>query len=172
VIIVSNAGPLIALGKLGQLGLLLKLYKQILIPREVYNEVVVNGIRIGASDASAIKRIVDKGRILVEDVILSEEDRHSMNILDAGEVEVIALAKEKKATWVLIDNEHARKIARLQGLPLKGTIGILVEGFRKGFVSLDEFEFLIAEIQARPELWISDRLCDFALRKVKNEAGI
>ena len=83
-IIVSNAGPLIALGKLGQLGLLLKLYKQIIIPREVNNEVVVNGIRIGASDASAIKRIVDKGRILVEDVILSEKDRQSMNIIDAG----------------------------------------------------------------------------------------
>ena len=142
-IIVSNAGPLIALGKLGQLGLLLKLYKEILIPREVYNEVVVNGIRIGASDASAIKRIVDKGRILVEDVILSEEDRQPMNIIDAGEAEVIALAKEKKATWVLIDNEHARKIARLQGLPLKGTIGILVEGFRKGFLSLEEFELCV-----------------------------
>ena len=30
-IVVSNAGPLIALGKLGQLGLLLRLYDQILI---------------------------------------------------------------------------------------------------------------------------------------------
>jgi predicted nucleic acid-binding protein len=163
--------PQIALGKLGQIGLLLKLYKQILIPREVYNEVVVNGIKIGASDAAAIKRIVDKGRILVEDVILSEEDRQTLNMIDAGEAEVIALSKQKTATWVLIDNEHARRIARLRGLPLKGTIGILVEGFRKGFLSQEEFEFLIAEIQARPELWISDRLCDYALQKVKNEAG-
>jgi predicted nucleic acid-binding protein len=163
--------PQIALGKLGQIGLLLKLYKQILIPREVYNEVVVNGIKIGASDAAAIKRIVDKGRILVEDVILSEEDRQTLNMIDAGEAEVIALSKQKTATWVLIDNEHARRIARLRGLPLKGTIGILVEGFRKGFLSQEEFEFLIPEIQARPELWISDRLCDYALQKVKNEAG-
>jgi predicted nucleic acid-binding protein len=163
--------PQIALGKLGQIGLLLKLYKQILIPREVYNEVVVNGIKIGASDAAAIKRIVDKGRILVEDVILSEEDRQTLNMIDAGEAEVIALSKQKTATWVLIDNEHARRIARLRGLPLKGTIGILVEGFRKGFLSQEEFEFLIAEIQARPELWISDRLCDYALQKVKNETG-
>ena len=49
-IIVSNAGPLIALGKLGQLGLLLRLYDRILIPREVYREVVVNGLRLGAPD--------------------------------------------------------------------------------------------------------------------------
>ena len=31
--VVSNAGPLIALGKLGQLGLLLMLYGEILIPK-------------------------------------------------------------------------------------------------------------------------------------------
>ena len=52
-IVVSNAGPLIALGKLGQLGLLLRLYDRILIPREVYREVVVNGLRLGVPDARA-----------------------------------------------------------------------------------------------------------------------
>lgn len=170
-IVVSNAGPLIALGKLGQLGLLLKLYKEIIIPREVYNEVVVNGIRLGASDAFAVKRLVDKGRVLVKSVSLSEEDHRLLDIIDVGEVEVIALAKEKETNWVLIDNEHARKIARLQGLPLKGTIGILIEGFKKGLLSLEEFEFLITEIQARPKLWISERLCDHALRVISEEDG-
>jgi len=42
---VSNASPLIILGKLGQLGLLLKVFDQVLIPREVYNEVVINGLQ-------------------------------------------------------------------------------------------------------------------------------
>ncbi len=171
-IVVSNAGPLIALGKLGQLGLLLKLYKHILISREVYNEVVVNGTRIGATDASAVKRIVDKGRILVEEVMLSEGDRQALSIIDVGEAEVIALAKERKATWVLIDNEHARKIARFRGLPLKGTIGILIEAFRRGFLSQEEIELLVGEIQARPEFWISARLCDYALRAVSNEGDM
>jgi predicted nucleic acid-binding protein len=46
--VVSNAGPLITLGKLGQLSMLLTLYGDILIPREVYNEVVINGLRLGA----------------------------------------------------------------------------------------------------------------------------
>jgi hypothetical protein len=35
-IIISNASPRIALGKLGQLGLLLKFQAEILIPRAVY----------------------------------------------------------------------------------------------------------------------------------------
>jgi hypothetical protein len=63
--VVSNAGPLIALGKLGQLGLLLTLYRNILIPREVYNEVVVNGLRLGADDASAVDFLVRQGHIRV-----------------------------------------------------------------------------------------------------------
>ena len=61
-IVVSNAGPLIALSKLGRLGLLLKLYDEIIIPGEVYKEVVVNGARLGAQDAFSVKRIVSGGR--------------------------------------------------------------------------------------------------------------
>lgn len=56
--VVSNAGPLIALGKLGQLGLLLKLYREILIPREVYNEVVIHGLHLGALDAQAVDFLI------------------------------------------------------------------------------------------------------------------
>ena len=52
--VVSNAGPLIALGKLGQLGFLLKLHDEVVVPREVYNEVVVSGLRLGAPEAQAV----------------------------------------------------------------------------------------------------------------------
>ena len=68
--VVSNAGPLIALGKLGQLSMLLTLYGDILIPREVYNEVVINGLRLGADDATAIDFVVQQGYIRVVEVAL------------------------------------------------------------------------------------------------------
>ena len=51
---ISNAGPLIALAKLGQLGLLLDLFDEIVIPREVCNEVVTKGLLIGAPDAESV----------------------------------------------------------------------------------------------------------------------
>jgi predicted nucleic acid-binding protein len=70
VIVVSNAGPLIALGKLGQLGLLLKLYGNILIPHEVYHEVVINGLRIGATDAQAVHFLIEQGHIRIVDIAL------------------------------------------------------------------------------------------------------
>ena len=169
---VSNAGPLISLSKLGQLGLLLKLCGKVIIPREVYNEAVVNGIKLGAPDFFSIKRIIDADRILVEDVILSDQDCKLIGTIDLGEVEVITLAKQKNADWVLIDNQHARKVARLQSLKVKGTVGILVDGFRKSFLSTDEVQLIIEEIKVRPDLWISDRLCDYALQMIRGQKVI
>ena len=103
----------------------------------------------------------------MEEVILSEKDRRLIGNIDVGELEVIVLARDKRSNWALIDNEHARKAARIMGIPIKGTVGILVEGFRKGLLNLEEFQLLIDEIKARPDLWISDQLCDYALRQVK-----
>lgn len=80
-----------------------------------------------------------------------------------GEAQVILLALQESADWVLIDNAHARKAARVVGLPLKGTIGLLLQGVRKRHLSLQEFELLIHTIKGSPNLWISDSLCDKAL---------
>lgn len=166
---VSNAGPLIALGKLGQLGLLLKLYDEILIPREVYNEVVVNGLRLGAPDARAVDFLIRQGHIRVVDVTLPSPPPTWAQPIDAGELEVIVLAQQQSADWVLIDNVHARKAARQAGLPPKGTVGLLLEAFRQGYLTLQEFELLIQNIKAQPDLWISERLCDQALAQARQE---
>ena len=150
--VVSNAGPLIALGKLGQLSLLLTLYGAILIPREVYNEVVINGLRLGADDAPAVDFLVQQGHIRVVEVVLPSPLPAWALSLDAGEIEVIVLGQQQAADWVLIDNEHARKAARQVGLPLKGTIGLLLEAWRQGHLSLQAFELLIQEMKNRPDL--------------------
>ena len=168
--VVVNAGPLIALGKLGQLGLLLKLYDDILIPREVYNEVVVNGLRLGAPDAQAADFLVRQGHIQVIDVSLPSPLPSWAQPIDLGELEVIVLARQQSADYALIDNAHARKAARQAGLPLKGTIGVLLAAFRKGHLSLHEFELLMQTIKSQPDLWISERLCDDALAQVRKEA--
>ena len=91
--------------------------------------------------------------------------------LDAGEIEVIVLGQQQAADWVLIDNEHARKAARQVGLPLKGTVGLLLEAWRRGYLVLPTFELLIQEIKNRPDIWISEQLCDHALRQARQEAA-
>jgi uncharacterized protein len=112
---VSNAGPLITLGKLGQLSLLLTLDGEILIPHEVYHEVVMNGLRLGADDAPAVNFLVQQGHIRVVEVVLPSTLPAWAQSLDAGEIEVIVLGQQQAADWVLVDNEHARKAARQEG---------------------------------------------------------
>lgn len=160
---ISNAGPLIALAKLGQLGLLLKLFDEVVIPREVYSEVVSRGRLLGAPDAEPVDYLVCGGHILVKEVILPIPAPVWAQAIDVGEAQVIFLGLHHSSDWVLIDNEHARKAARGLGLPLKGTVGLLLEGLRKGHLSLHEFELLIHTIKSTPSLWISAALCDKAL---------
>jgi predicted nucleic acid-binding protein len=55
--------------------------------------------------------------------------------LDIGEAEVLVLASELKADWVILDEEKARIAARLIGLKVIGTVGILLLAKRMGLIS-------------------------------------
>lgn len=167
---VSNASPLIILGKLNQLGLLLKVFDEVVIPREVYNEVVINGLRLGSSEAAAVDFLVRQGRILVTDVLLPAPLPDWAAAIDKGELETILLAQDLQPDWVIIDNAHARQAARRADLYIKGTVGVLLEAFRRGYLSLQELELLLQITKGRPEFWISDSLCDQVLAQARREA--
>ena len=166
-VIVSNASPLIVLSKLGRLALLPALYDLILIPQAVYEEVVVAGLRGGHADAIVVDHFVHLGRIVVRPIQLSANDRDWTSRIDRGEAEVIALARDIGADWALIDNAHARRAARSQGVSPRGTIGVLLEAASKGLLTIPELKLLIEEIRRRPEFWISEQLCDAALEQVQ-----
>lgn len=144
-------------------------FEEILIPREVHNEVVVNGLLVGAPEAGSIQFLVQQGHIQVREVSLPSPLPAWSQSIDLGEAEVIALAQAEPPDWVLIDNAHARTAARQLGFSPKGTVGLLLDAFRKGHLSLDEFELLIHNIKAQPSLWISESLCDRALIQARTD---
>lgn len=51
-----------------------------------------------------------------------------------GEAEVLALACEEKKPLVIIDDEIARKIAKLQGIKLTGTAGVLLKAKTNNYI--------------------------------------
>lgn len=165
--VISNASPLIILSKLGQLALLPQLYDQVLIPQAVYEEVVVAGLREGHADAIAIDHSVHLGRTIVRSAELSAQDQSWSSRIDPGEAEVIVLARDLEAKWAIIDNAHARRAARSLGVPVRGTVGVLLEAASKGQLTIQEFELLMQEIKRHPEFWISEHLCDAALERVQ-----
>jgi len=128
--IVCNAGPLIALSIVGELGLLEKLYSRVLVPNAVFEEVVGAGAgRIGAAEVAAASWLEKVAAVSSPEPLLAME-------LGPGEAAVIATAHSLQAGLVLIDERRARRVAeQAYRLRVKGSAGILVSAKRAGLLA-------------------------------------
>ena len=131
--VVVNATPLIALSLINQLELLNQLFDEVIIPDAVYQEVVISG----ASKPGAIE-LKNASWIQVQSVTPSSTIEPLLLGLDRGELQVILLAISIKPDWVIIDEKLARRVAKVIGLSVKGTVGILLAGFHAGYLSQEE----------------------------------
>ena len=121
--IVTNSTPLIELSKINQLNLLRKVYGSILIPEEVYIEVVVNGAgKQGAAEVGTAEWIHRQSVTNMNQVI----ELQNQKSLHLGECATIVLAQELHAEQVILDDNAARQEAIARGLPVIGTVGILL----------------------------------------------
>jgi uncharacterized protein len=168
-IVLCNAGPLIALGKLNRLELLVDLYGEVQITGCVYDEVVTRGMARGAPEALMVRLFWQRQGWPVVDVQSDVISAYTPSAtLDPGEIEVIALARTLVDPLVLLDDEIARTEARRLNLRVRGTLGILVQAYHAGFLSFDQTELLIQEIIARPDIWISTKLCEQVLDSLRS----
>lgn len=134
-IAVSNSGPLIHLAKVGCLDLLNKLFEHVIISEVVYNETVDKGLKENYPDAVIIKKAIEKGFIRVEDKITKKKGNISSSQLHRGEIETINLAISLSTDVILLDDEEARIFAKGLNLKVKGTLGIIIDSFRKKIIT-------------------------------------
>ena len=155
--IICNSGPLIALGILGRLDLLKSLFDAVLVPEAVQKEIKHGGIKLaGLEDFQRADWI----RILP---LQEKRDELLESLLDVGEAAVISLAREQKASLVLIDERKARKVARdIYGLQPIGTARILVEAKKKKL--LPDIASQFQKLQ-REGYWIHASIVETALRE-------
>lgn len=126
--IVVNTSPWIALSACGQIELLQKLYKDVYIPCHVKEEIMAGGKQvIGVHELETCKWIKIETVSNIEKISLLSE-------LEQGEAEVIILAKEKGIKQVLIDEKVARLHAKVLGLDVIGTLGLLLKAKKKGLI--------------------------------------
>jgi len=164
--VIANAGPLMALGKLGLLHLLHQLYESVEIPPAVYEEVVTVGLEFEQPDAYAVELAVATKEITVvsmDDADLPEAVRDLP--IGRGEKQAIQLGLLESPDWILLDDLLAREEAQRLGLKAKGTLGIIVEAYRRGYLSIGEVELILQSIMTREDIWISEAL----VRRVGNE---
>ena len=163
-IVVADAGPLIHLAAIGQLELIQRLSPEVLVPRAVFDEVVVVGAGLpGAAEVGAAVwiRVVAPTRGDVVAALLGGG-------LHLGEAQAIALAVELRADRLLIDERQGRLTAEAMGVAVVGSIGILIAAKTHGDILAVAPHLLALRASG---LWLSDGLIARVLASVGEGAG-
>jgi len=132
--VIFNSSPLINLARIGRLDLIKAIYRCVIIPEAVYNEVVIAGLDFARDGASEVERLIVEDVIEVKEV----ENRNLVKAfnfeLDYGESEVLALAIEIEADLVILDEAEARRVADKFDIDKTGFIGILIKADKLGLI--------------------------------------
>ena len=126
-LIVTNTTPLIALAvATGSLDILRALYDRVIVPLEVSEEILAAGPQAPGTEAFLKATWLERRKDIIELPL------YLRNSLDRGEASVIQTAVSESIEKVCIDESVGRRIARLNGLALTGTAGILVKARQQG----------------------------------------
>ncbi len=124
--LVFDATALIYLAKVGKLQLIENISAKKIIPRSVFEEVVVKGKEAGKTDALMVERLIEQGIFQVSEVeetavyrVLAKNKK-----LSTADVEVLALAKDEDGV-AIVDEDYARWVAEVEDINCGGTIYLI-----------------------------------------------
>jgi predicted nucleic acid-binding protein len=78
-------------------------------------------------------------------------------LIDAGEAEAIALAKQLHADWLFTDDAAARLLAQTLGLEVHGSLGVVLWAATTGHLNQEEAEKTLEDL-AQSSLWLSPKV--------------
>jgi predicted nucleic acid-binding protein len=157
--LVINTTPIISLiAATGSLDMLPLLYSRVWVPFEVCREIQAGGV-----DGFAITEFERTDWLHKQDKPVSVSSL-LQNSLDVGEAAVIQLALLQGIPLVAIDETVGRRFARLSGLTVTGSIGILLRAKKLGYpLSMME---AVRRMRQRG-IWLGDKVVEFALREAR-----
>ncbi|HML54777.1 MAG TPA: DUF3368 domain-containing protein [Solidesulfovibrio magneticus] len=123
---VVNASPLIALGAIGQLGLLIESGRKICVPEGVALE-----IGQGADDDAAARWLAGPGAGHVV-AVPQLDGRVASWDLGLGESHVLTACLAGPPAWAVVDDRAARRCAKALSVPCLGTLAVVALARRQG----------------------------------------
>ncbi len=133
---ISDATPLIHLSKIGRISDLKYIFDKIIIPKEIYNEVVVSGKEHNKKEVVFIEKLIEENFIIVKEASSSVV----MPDLHEGELKAMALCKSLKIKTLLIDEKEGYDTALILGLqPLRST-SLLLRLLHKKRITFNEYK--------------------------------
>jgi predicted nucleic acid-binding protein len=169
--VVADAGPLIALAKVDRLPLLTALYQQIVTGPTVLTETVTAGLAMNAADAIILEQAYSEGVLSVR--YPASGSLPQSGLLHAGEAESILLAIELNADWLLVDDLDARRLARQNiekvnlKIGVKGTLGVIVTAAQAGLITTAQGIESIQAMENHPDIWLAPALCEVVVKILK-----
>jgi predicted nucleic acid-binding protein len=158
-IVVSDTSPILNLARIGRLDLLRLLYRQVLVPSSVHQELIAS--------LATMPSMVDLGRmpwLLVATAADQNRVRELRSELDPGEAEAIVLAVERSANLLLMDERRGRRIANSNGLTVTGLLGVVAAAKHAGLIDLAKP--VVDELVQTARFWIGADLYADVLRQL------
>ncbi len=132
----------------------MSLYGKAVIPKAVYEEVVVKGKEERYSDAFALEKLIGKSVIVKDlDQVHNAKAEDLKTVIGKGEAEAIALCEQERHKMLLTDDLESIRIAEARGIRCRTTLGLLYEALRKGLMQLGDYEQSLKEFSKNA--WIS-----------------
>lgn len=148
-LVVSDTTALTTLLKCGEESVLQQLFGSLVVPEAVWSEL----IRFHPFLPSFVS---------MRKLDAPEQRLEGTETLGRGEAEALKLATQIRADLVLTDDKQARRAAMALGIPVSGTLGILVLAKRRGCVK--DVRLLIEKLEAKGNLYLSESVKAEALR--------
>jgi predicted nucleic acid-binding protein len=125
---VANASPIIVLAKAGYLDLLQKLPVELFVPEQVADEI------LAGPTSDPARQLFEKGwgKRITPATVPTELLEWG---LGTGETSVLALAFERKPATAVLDDAAARACSKALGVPLIGTLGVILRAKKHKLVS-------------------------------------
>ena len=162
-IIVADASPLIAFGRIKQISLISKTLGKIIIPQAVAGECLVEDHRPGAYE---IQRAIEEKIISITPTHKIKVKPGLLEILDNGEANALSLALQLDA-GILIDEKLGRDAAKKLNLKTIGTAGVLLLAKKKKLIK--NISPIITELK-NAGYYLSVELINAVLKQAKEKA--
>jgi hypothetical protein len=159
---ISNSSPLIAYIKKNELNLLKKLFKEIIIPEAVFEELIAKAKK-QEEQVKLLTEAIKEGLIIVKKL---KNFKITDLDLGKGEKEAINLCFEIENPLLLIDEKKGSSIARVFKIQTLGTLGILLLSKKRGIKTrrdlLDNLDILI-----KKNFYLSSEVITMFLKEIE-----